>query len=259
MNSTKIEYCDASWNPTTGCTPEFDCWKICWARKMAARMAANPGVKHRERYEGFKPTFWPERLDEPLRIKKPRRIAVSFMGDLFHKDVPWQWQKDILSTAFVAHKLRGHTFLFLTKRPSAMCQTVATWLESADFGILPRQIPDGFWFGTSVANQADADERLPELLQCPGNLWVSIEPMKGSVGLARHFPSVYGRRNDRFWVVIGGGPFPVNPDWLRSVREQCAAAGVPFFMKQMDHRKPIPDDLQIREFPYSKKGGNQTL
>ena len=238
MNQTKIDYVDQSWNYSTGCTNEFPCWKYCWARRDANRLAHNPCVKHRERYEGFRPTFWPERLDEPRQMKKPKRIAVSSMGDLFHSGVPEEWIDKGFAVMAVCPQ---HTFLVLTKRPERM----AEYLNDADLEDRLDEICHEFpgaldetwhypalwplpnvWVGTSVSNQADADERIPALMQCPGNLWVRYEPIQGPVLFRREWLERLG------WVVAGGGPFPVHPNDVRSVRDQCVAANVPFWWKQ---------------------------
>jgi protein gp37 len=192
-------------------------------------------------------------LDKTLRMKTPRRIAVSFMGDLFHKDVRDGWIYRVLDVTVRAPQ---HTYLFLTKRPARMALEVKSWFA----GYPPRNC----WWGTSVSNQADADKRLPELLKCPGNLWVSVEPMQGPLDLSPWLfceQEYMGKRccDDTWpgrgafpdplsnaaggkpwtecccsrlgWVVAGGGPFPVHPDDLRSIRDQCVAAGVPWWFK----------------------------
>jgi protein gp37 len=204
---------------------------------MANRLRGRCGYDAKQ---PFRPMFHPERLDEPLRMKKPKRIAVSFMGDLWNSTVSRQCQADVLSAALRAYRARGHTFLFLTKRPENMANTVRTWLASADFRFLPRKIPATFWFGTSIANQADAEARLPKLMRCPGNLWVSYEPMQGPVRIDKWVDPVMKQLRDAHigWVVAGGGPFPVHPQWVRDIRDQCVAANVPFWFKQWGDFKP---------------------
>jgi protein gp37 len=332
MNQTKIQYCDYTYNPLTGCSPDFPCWSYCWARKMAARMAQMPNVKHRERYAGFRPAFWPERLAEPLKVTKPKRIAVSFMGDMFQQDV----HRDALLAVFGIMSMCGqHTFMVLTKRPARMTEFFATatldecqaHLIASDWwcDVRPDMTPckksrirdgraingthkglgDGnywplpnVWLGTTITNQDEAAERIPPLLKCPAAVrWVSIEPMQGPIDLTRiqsdtQWPGKAGpskinalrgytySKRERFvlngiveekgeldyvdtldqpqidWVVVGGGPTPMDPDWARSVRDQCGAAGVPFYFKQgsrdwpnFQHYNLYPEDLQIREFP----------
>ena len=175
----------------------------------------------------FRPTFHADRLGEPARHKRAKRIAVCFMGDLWNDLVPGKWRSAVF---YAAAKAPQHTYLFLTKRPQNAADEI-DWRGSPNL-----------WIGTSADDQATYDERMPHLMRCHGKRWLSAEPLRGPLNLRswiRHLD----------WVVVGGGPFPVHPDWVRSVRDQCQAAGVPFFMKQMDRKKPIPPDLQIREIP----------
>ncbi|MFH1742550.1 MAG: DUF5131 family protein, partial [bacterium] len=259
MNKTAIQYVTHSWNPITGCSNTFACREYCWARKMAARMAANPKVKHRERYIDFKPAFWPERLDQPLRMQRPQRIAVNFMGDWACKGVPYEWQEKVLEATLDT----PHTYLFLSKRPDIQASVVKRFLSPC---LLPSMVGQCL-FGTSISTQAEADERIPQLRQCPGRLWLSIEPMEGPIDLLKNSDWLQcgrlvsggmersGWRHEIEWVVVGGGPKPMKPDWVRSIRDQCQAAEVPFYLKQLTEngrRIPfdsVPLDLQIREFP----------
>ena len=111
---------------------------------------------------------------------------------------------------------------------------------------IPCQVPlPNVWLGVSVENQAAADERIPLLLRTPAAVrFISAEPLLGLIGLAYRFPHADGMRDDRFWVICGGesgsGARPMNPDWARSLRDQCAAAGVPFFFKQWGEFAPGP-------------------
>jgi protein gp37 len=247
-----IPYAPVSWNPVSGCsnTPDqCECHAECWARIMANRMAANPTVKHRERYEGFEPAFWPERLGEPLRRKKPSMIAVGFMSDMFSEGVPWQWQVDVFNAVVRASK---HTYLFLTKRPEVMSDSVQNWLEESylrtndtDEG---SKLLDNSYFGTTITDQPTADERIPSLQRCPGRHWLSVEPLRGEI---KQLPL-----DGIGWVVGGGGPWPVPIDVYRSIRYQCKDADVPFYLKQITNERgrrikweDIPEDLQVREMP----------
>jgi protein gp37 len=221
MNATKIQYCDMSWSPVTGCTDELPCWAYCWARRMAARQRGRNGYPADE---PFRPTFHPDRLGEPARHKKPKRIAVCFMGDIFNAAVPRKWRYEVMRAVKSAPQ---HTYLFLTKRPHLAADEIY-WPEYPNL-----------WIGTSVDDQATADARIPHLLRCmAANRWLSIEPMRGPVDL-RSECRPWGKHgawaanlSRLHWLVLGGGPFPVHPDWVRSVRNQCQAAGVPFFFKQ---------------------------
>lgn len=216
MNATKIEYCNLSWSPVTGCTDELPCWSYCWARRMATRLRGRAGYPADH---PFRPTFHPDRLGEPARHKKPKRIAVCFMGDIFNAAVPRKWRYEVMRAVKSAPQ---HTYLFLTKRPDLAADEIY-W----------REYPN-LWIGTSVDDQATADERIHHLLRCnAARLWLSIEPMRGPVNVTRLCPAWVLDHPDGFidWVVLGGGPFPVHPNWVHSIRDQCQGAGVPFWFK----------------------------
>jgi len=274
--SRPASYVDIGWNPVTGCSKGCP---NCWARGFAPRLAGNPAVKHRERYEGFKPTCWPERLDEPLKWKKPRRVAVAFMADLFDPGIPASFIDRVFAVMAAAPR---HTFLLLTKRPDRMAQ----YKERRGKPL------SNVWRGTSVLTQADADKRIPDLLACPAAVhWVSYEPAieyvtftkvicetagcgwTGDVGdlacdvdecgaLDTCCPRCAGAKvYDRLpvdWLVMGAesgpGARPCKPNWARSVRDQCAAAGVPFYLKAMEIdgkmvSLPYLDGRQHKEMP----------
>jgi len=198
----------------------------------------------------FRVTFHPDRLDQPLKWKKPKRIFVCSMGDLFHKNVKSIWIYDILATMYNAQQ---HIYLVLTKRPEILLKDHEPWIEY-DWGGWPQCT----WLGVTAENQARADERIPILLQIPAaQHFVSIEPMLGPVDISSYLPiiTIGGVEMERWpgWVIVGGETGPgarlMDPDWARSIRDQCREAEVPFFMKQMSNKQPIPEDLKIREYP----------
>ena len=239
--ATKIEYLDETWNPVTGCSPVSEGCTHCWAKIMAHRFPAIHGYYQEfdGDYHGWEPAefkhvrFHPERLGQPLKWKKPRRIGVCFMGDLFHKDISREW---ITLTMSVISGCPGHTFMVLTKRPENALQ----YFRSIDCYWGMKNI----WLGVTAENQQRADERIPILLQIPAaKHFVSLEPLLGPVEIKQRLDL----------VIVGGetgpGARPMNPDWARSIRDQCKAAGVPFFFKKMGGNRPTPPDLMIREFP----------
>jgi protein gp37 len=204
---------------------------------MATRLAGRYGYP---KDDPFKVTFHPDRLDEPLHWKKPSRIFVCSMGDIFHENVTFEMIKQVFMHA--ANSKR-HTYLFLTKRPQRMVEVICWFLQFAYQGedgyITLPSLPKNFWLGVSVEDQKTANERIPILLQIPAaKRWVSVEPTLGPVDLSGWL--FIDEKGDSIeppiqWVVMGGetGPHarPLHPDWVRSLRDQCQTAGVPFFFK----------------------------
>jgi len=246
MSDTKIEWAEKSWNPITGCSAISEGCTHCWARRMAKRLAGRYGYP---KDDPFRVTMH-DKLWEPKHWKKPRRVFVCSMGDLFHDDV----------SGYVIHCIfkiikwnRDHTFIFLTKRPERMRRI---WMN------IDGPSPDNAWLGVSVENQKRADERIPILLQIPAKVrFVSIEPMLGSVDLYQWIHDDVLQ-----WVILGGetgpGARPMHPDWARSVRDQCQEAGVPFFFKTWgDLRFTKPTDISgwvdASYDPYDKRGGRE--
>lgn len=268
MSETKIEWATKVWNPVTGCSPVSEGCAHCWAKRMATRLRGRCGYHI---IDPFEVTFHQDRLDEPMRWKKPERVFVCSMGDLFHEDVKDEWLDDIFDVILYpgyGNALREHRFLLLTKRPQRMAEYFASLGDEDYF--------EHIWLGVSVENQRTADERIPILLQIPAaKRFVSIEPMLGPVDLdaleyREHRPSPTStishrtltdslrgqniKRGDGWriqndwsgkldWVILGGesGPSarPMHPDWVRSVRDQCQEAGVPFFFKQWGEWLPL--------------------
>jgi len=240
MGNTKIEWADAVWNPITGCTPVSEGCKNCYAKRMASRLRGRFGYPEDD---PFRPgTVHVDVLWEPEQWKKPRRVFVGSMGDLFHEAVPYSAIGPVLDRA---SRWTQHTFLLLTKRPDRMAAAISHLY--GDNG--PTR---NVWLGVSVENQARADERIPVLLQIPAaKRFVSLEPLLGPVDLSRWLsprqrPIADGYGGDCApgwitdftaldWVIVGGetgpGARPMHPDWVRSVRDQCVEAGVPFWFK----------------------------
>ena len=205
MARTKIEWTDMTWNPVTGCTPISEGCQNCYAKRMAKRLAGRCGYP---KENPFKVTLHPERLDEPLKWRKPRKVFVCSMSDLFHPDVPfhyisnifdimcsWRWPNKEAERIGDESLLEdpGHTYMVLTKRP----ERVRDWLQWL-FEYWPGDSPvnvnlsaEGhfgrhIWFGVTAENQQRADERIPILLQIPAAVrFVSVEPMLGPIRLQR--------------------------------------------------------------------------
>lgn len=217
---TYIEWTDATWNPVSGCSKVSQGCKYCYAERMFHRP-----------YLGRDFTdvrVHPDRLDQPLHWKKPRRIFVNSMSDLFHEKVSREFLKSVMG---ITVDCGQHTFQILTKRPKRM----------RDFCMSVGGFPPNVWLGVSIENQQTADERIPILLQTPAAIrFVSYEPALGPVDISRslHVETIGGVELEPWinWVIAGGesGPRarPSHPDWFRSARDQCQEAGVPFFFKQ---------------------------
>jgi protein gp37 len=221
MGKSKIEWTDSVWNPITGCShagsPGCD---HCYAKRMAQRLKGRYGYP---KDNPFKVTFHPDRLNQPLRWEKPSRIFSVSMGDLFHEDVQYDWIDSIWSRIA---KCPQHTFMVLTKRPKRMAEFIS------EVGVFNYDVLPNLWLGVTV----ESDKylwRIKELLKIKSAVhFVSCEPLLSEIDFS-HLPES-GAELD--WVIVGGesgpGARPMHPDWARSIRDQCQAAGVPFFFKQ---------------------------
>jgi len=220
MGATKIEWAEAVWNPVTGCTPISAGCEHCYARRMAQRLAGRNGYPKKD---PFNVTVHYDRLQEPQHWKKPRRIFVCSMGDLFHSHVSEQVIFQVFSTMM---DCPWHTYLILTKRPERMKRILN---RSYWWGRTAIPIPQNIWLGVTVENQEQAEARISWLLETLAAVrFVSYEPALG----AADFRFALANLN---WVICGGetgpGARPMHPAWARGVRDQCQAAGVPFFFK----------------------------
>ena len=238
MSKSNIEWTDRTWNPVTGCTKVSDGCKHCYAERDWARL------KHLPRYDRpfTQVEYHPDRLDDPLRWQKPSKIFVCHNGDLFHESVPDDFITDVFN---VMAEAKQHIFQILTKRPDRMRDfMIGTSGCGANYDPIPN-----IWYGVSIENQQTFEERYQQLLQIPATVhWLSIEPMLGPIDLTMaleqfHTHNAFLERNPApvQWIVVGGesGPKarPMHPNWVRSIRDQCQAAGVPFFFKQWgEHR-----------------------
>lgn len=279
-----IEWTDTTWNPVAGCSVISPGCTNCYAMRMAARLEAM-GVPI---YAGLtRPSkagpVWTgavrsatDAITKPLHWRKPRRIFVNSMSDLFHEAVP----VEVIDQVFAVMALtRQHSYQLLTKRAERMrayltdretwgriCAQIVTLaaargMERYDISWPLRNV----WLGVSVEDQRRADERVPILLDTPAAVrWISAEPLLGPVDVAwtlarnrldiaagflrrGHFSPGLERLRPLDWVVAGGESGPdaraMHPAWPRGLRDQCAAAGVPFLFKQWGAFRPTePDD-----------------
>lgn len=266
-DKTHIEWTDATWNVVTGCAKVSQGCKNCYALRDWPRLAANPKTVYFGR-EFTDVRCHSERLEIPMRWTKPRRIFVNSMSDLFHPDVPDFFIDQVFA---VMARARHHTFQVLTKRPDRMREYLNTRDRTESILFASCSVPccamewirewplPNVWLGVSVEDQDAADERIPLLLQTPAAVrWISAEPLLGPINLSRYLsprqtvnPDGYGGDvgvgwttdfTTLDWVIAGGesGPKarPMHPVWARSLRDQCAAAGVPFHFKQWGEWAP---------------------
>jgi protein gp37 len=259
---SKIEWCDVTWNPIIGCKKVSPGCKNCYAERMAWRLA------HMQRDDGSYADVVDENgrwsgnvrlredvLSKPLHWRKPRVIFVCSMSDLFYEQVPIVWIEAVFN---IIAQCKRHAFIILTKRPGRMCEYLLTE---------PR-ILSNVHVGTTIEDEATCDERVPPLLKPPAwGRFVSAEPLLGPVNVGDYvlptplqgcawcggFGIEYvecGNEHSGYdprqpcrcvtatrigGVIVGGetgpGARPMNLDWARSIRDQCAEAGVPFFFK----------------------------
>jgi protein gp37 len=271
-----IEWTDETWNPVTGCTKVSQGCKNCYAEGVAERFWASqyPPVEYPLPVEEWPPEALEsgatacmatrtrrftdvmthrDRLEQPLRWRKPRRVFVNSMSDLFHEDVPYDFIESVFG---VMARAQAHTFQILTKRPERMREFFAhpgraAWSHWAPVmdgvpGVRPMRhgewpgwpLPN-VWLGVSVEDQATADERIPLLLDTPAAVrFVSYEPALGPVDFIGGLPSgLHPAFGFLDWIIVGGesghGARPFDLAWARSVIEQGRAAGVPVFVKQL--------------------------
>jgi protein gp37 len=222
MGASKIEWTDETWNPVTGCVKVSPGCKHCYAETFSERFRgtiSSPGKRH-PFYSGFDPTLRPERLDAPYKWRTPRRVFVNSMSDLFGEFVP----DDFLANVFqVMRDTPQHTYQVLTKRAARLREWTSgqPWLGTAKASHI--------WLGVSVEDRKYGLPRIDELREATAFIrFLSVEP------LLERLRYIDLRRID--WVIVGGesGPRarPMDPAWVREIRDQCKDAGVAFFFKQ---------------------------
>ena len=232
--STAIQWTDETWNPIVGCSHVSSGCKNCYAERMDRRQMM-PGRK-----DGFRPwtaqnveynvRLHPERLGQPLKWKKPRKVFVCSMSDLFHERVPDVFISSVLVAIALAPQ---HIFQVLTKR-----RRMVEYFNSHRWSSIKN-----LWLGISAEDQKTFDERVRWLQKTPAAVkFVSLEPLLGDIHTGHALTTcscrdpkcLYGPKLD--WVIVGGesGPCarPTHPGWVRRIRNDCLRANVPFFFKQ---------------------------
>lgn len=259
-DNSKIEWTNSTWSPVTGCTRVSSGCDHCYSSRMTFRLEMMGQKKYTgltvlnpkgDRHFNGVVKCHDDVLTVPMGWKKPRKIFVNSMSDSFHKEVPFEFIDKIHAIAALCPQ---HTMQILTKRPERMAEYYLQenkhlrhsvsmamrcfnpdWdgeVAGPDTG---RHWPlSNVWNGTSAENQETFDERWPHLKKVPTAVrWLSLEPVLGPIILP---PDALWANGGVQFVVVGGesgpGARPINPKWVRDLRDQCVAAGIPFFFKQ---------------------------
>lgn len=250
MARSKIEWTERVWNPLTGCTRIGQGCVHCYAERMAARLAAMGKVDYQDvvnekgHWNGQVKLLF-DKLHEPMRWKKPSRVFVNSMSDLFHETVPQIFINQVVRAMSDAH---WHTFQVLTKR-----------YDRPFLALYPQDAVDHIWIGFSICTQQDA-EKAREYLRMVSDdgwrTWISYEPALEQIDW-RGFEFVE-------WLVCGGesGPEarPMHPDWARSARDWCKKNSIPYFFKQwgewapLDHLPWVTDETTFKHKPLVMNG-----
>ena len=254
MAQSKIEWTDKVWNPILGCRHVSEGCRNCYAERMTIRLNAMAQASGNEelwaacsdvlkfdysevetgKAKGFngKVSLMTNRLHQPLHWKKPSKIFVNSMSDLFHEDVPFEFIIKVISVIQICEE---HTFQILTKRSEralSFFEYINGMIKSCGKACnMDDLIISNLWMGVSAENQHTFDQRRFYLSQIPTAVrFISIEPLLGNINF--DFSEV-GKRD---WIIVGGesGPNarPMHPDWVRSIRDQCKEYKIPFMFKQ---------------------------
>nr|WP_319510602.1 phage Gp37/Gp68 family protein [uncultured Draconibacterium sp.] len=210
--ASKIEWTEATWNPTSGCTKISAGCKHCYAESMARRLKAIGTVGYEN---GFRFNIVPSRLNEPLKKKKPTVYFVNSMSDIFHEKMPLDYLDKIFS---VIEQTPHHTYQVLTKRADRMHEYLSQ-----------REIPKNVWLGVTVENKFDGVPRIDKLRHLNASvLFLSVEPLLEDLGEID--------LTNINWVIVGGESGnqarPMDKIWVENVKKQCDANDVAFFFKQ---------------------------
>lgn len=269
--NTKIEWAHHTFNPWEGCQKAGPGCDNCYAETRNARFAGGqainwgPGSPRRRTSAANwnKPIRW---NGEAERLGVRYRVFCASLADVFDNAVDPQWRVDLFRLIEVTPNL---DWLLLTKRignARAMSQ-----IAMGAIGCIHKPLPENVWLGATIVNQEEADRDIPKLLDVPARVrFLSMEPLLGPVNIERHLLSTYDKAShdsqmlpglpcdDKLdWVIVGGesgpGARPMHPDWARSLRDQCAAAGVPFLFKQWGEWAPACYPLYIDRKPHELK------
>ena len=211
MKTTKIEWTEATWNPSIGCSKVTAGCKNCYAEVMARRLQAMGVTCYKD---GFKFKILPERLNEPVKVKKPTKFFVNSMSDLFHKNMPFNFLDDIFE---VIENTPHHKYQILTKRETILKKY-----------FLNRPVPKNVWLGVTVED-INTKHRIDILRDISANIrFISMEPLITDIGKL-NLTGIH-------WVIVGGESGirarPMNPEWAINIQKECAEQKTAFFFKQ---------------------------
>jgi protein gp37 len=215
--TSRIEWTEATWNPVTGCHQISPGCAHCYAKTFAERWRGIPGHHYEQ---GFDLRLWPERLEQPLRWRRPRVIFVNSMSDLFHEGIPDEYITEVFD---VMARAPQHTFQVLTKRNERLA------------ALAPRlPWPENVWMGVTIENRRFV-HRADQLREVPAAVrFISAEPLLGPLG-GLDLTGID-------WLISGGESGHrhrrVDPEWLRELRDRCQTEGVAYFFKQWGGRTP---------------------
>lgn len=209
---SSIEWTEQTWNPTTGCTKVSPGCKNCYAEVMARRLHAMGAAGYENE---FKLTLHPQRLEQPIKRKKPTVYFVNSMSDLFHEEVPDEFLDQVFN---VIRKTPQHTYQILTKRA-----------ERLPGYFNDRSCPDNVWLGVSVEDKQYGVPRIDYLRQVKARIrFLSVEPLLEDVGELD--------LSEIHWVIVGGESGrkarPMKPEWVANIQHQAEESAVAFFFKQ---------------------------
>ena len=209
---TQIEWTEQTWNPTTGCTKVSAGCKHCYAEVMAKRLKSMGTNGYQN---GFNLSLLPDRLDQPLKRKKPTTYFVNSMSDLFHKDIPFAFIDKVFE---VIKQTPQHSYQILTKRENQLLSYFKN-----------RVVPDNVWLGVSVENIKEGLPRIEVLKKISAKIrFLSIEPLLEDLGKV-DFSEIH-------WVIVGGESGnkarPMKESWVLRIQEQCEKQNIAFFFKQ---------------------------
>lgn len=247
MENTKIEWADHTFNAWSGCTKVSEGCVNCYAEEMAKRFPAlggwGPGAPRKRTSEAY----WRQPLRWNAACEKQgvrARVFVNSLSDWLDPEVPLEWLGDLM---MLIRQCRALDWLLLTKRPHNWENRFSQLATLRDIGseqfqwevkwVCHEVPPANVWVGTTVENQKQVNERIPKLLQIPARVrFLSAEPLLGELDLRKWLVQDHPPQPNLHWVIVGGesgrNARPMHPDWARGLRDQCQAAGVPFFFKQ---------------------------